>query len=187
MTEKIIFAGFGGQGIMLMGRLLAQAAMFEEREVSWMPSYGAEVRGGTAHSMVVISNREISSPIVREPSSLIVMNNPSLIKFERKMAPGGLMILNSSLATSRPKRSDINIVKLDITKTAARLGNVKVSNMVALGAYIAIKKTVSLKQLIDALKSVLPSHHHNLLSLNEKALKEGAKIVKNRKGFYGPR
>lgn len=177
MQEKIIFAGFGGQGIMLMGRLLAQAACLEGKQVTWMPSYGAEVRGGTAHSMVIISDREIASPVISKPTSCIVMNNPSSIKFERKIMPKGLMILNSSLARSKPTRRDINIVKLPLTKIATDLGSVKVGNMVALGAYVAIKKTVPLKQLIDALKSVLPARHHNLLPLNEKALREGAKMV----------
>ncbi len=177
MCEKIIFAGFGGQGIMLMGRLLAQAAMSEGKHVTWMPSYGAEVRGGTAHSMVIISAQEISSPVVSRPTSCIVMNNPSLIKFERKIAPRGLMILNSSLARSKPKRKDINIVKLDVTGIAAALGSAKVANMVALGAYAAIRKTVPLKELIGALKVILPERHHNLLPLNEKALREGAKLA----------
>ena len=163
---------------MLVGKLLAQAACLEGKQVSWMPSYGAEVRGGTAHSMVVISDKEISSPVVSEPSSCIVMNNPSLRKFEGKIAPKGLMILHSSLAKSKPKRDDLKIVELEITQIATDLGNVKVANMVALGAYIAIKKTVSLKRLMDALKSVLPVHHHNLLPLNEKALREGTKNVK---------
>lgn len=180
MNEKIIFAGFGGQGIMLMGRLLAQAAMSEGKQVTWMPSYGAEVRGGTAHSMVVISDKQIASPVVSQPTSCIVMNNPSLIKFERRIVPKGLMILNSSLVRSKPKRKDIKIVRLEVTRIATDLGNVKVANMVALGAYAAIKKTVSLKKLIEALKSILPLHHHNLLPLNEKALRQGAKRVKPR-------
>lgn len=187
MNEKIIFAGFGGQGIMLAGRILAQAAYLEGNRVTWMPSYGAEVRGGTAHSMVVISGEEIASPVVREPTSCIIMNNPSLKKFEGKIALGGLMILNSSLVTSNVTRDDINVVKLALTQIATDLGSVKVANMVALGAYATIKKSVSLKRLIDALKCILPVHHHNLLPLNEKALREGAKRVKSRGKLYGTR
>ncbi len=187
MNEKIIFAGFGGQGIMLVGRLLAQAACMERKQVTWMPSYGAEVRGGTAHSMVIISGEEIASPVVREPTSCIIMNNPSLKKFEGRITPGGLMILNSSLVTSDVTRDDINVVKLGVTQIATDLGSVKIANMVALGAYATIKKNVSLKKLIDALKYILPVHHHNLLSLNEKALREGAKRVKGKGKLYGTR
>lgn len=163
---------------MLAGKLLAQAACLEGKQVTWMPSYGAEVRGGTAHSMVVISDKEISSPVVSKSTSCIIMNNPSLRKFEGKIVHGGLMILNSSLAKSDVRRGDINIVRLALTQIATDLGNVKVANMVALGAYVAIKKTVPLKKLIEALKSVLPVHHHRLLPLNEKALREGARKAK---------
>ncbi len=181
MIEKVIFAGFGGQGIMLMGRLLSQAACLEGKYTTWMPSYGAEVRGGTAHSMVIISDKEISSPVVSEPLSCVVMNEPSLKKFQKKLMPKGVMIINSSLAKSKPNRDDIRVLKLGFSQVATDLGNVKVANMVALGSYVAIKKIVSFKKLIDALKLTLPVHRRDLLSLNEKALNEGRKLIKSKR------
>ena len=173
MKEEIIFAGFGGQGIMLMGKTLSYAAMNEGKNVTWMPSYGAEVRGGTAHSMVVISDTPIASPVVKEPGICIVMNKPSLKKFEPKIRPGGTLIINKSLAEIETKRSDIDILKIPATDMALKLGNPRVGNMIMLGALLARKDLLPIEFLIQSLKDVIPRHHHNMIAINEKAIREG--------------
>src|SRR3989338_259959 len=148
MREEIICSGFGGQGIMSMGKLLVEAALLENKQVAWMPSYGAEVRGGTAHSMSVISDEPIASPVILWPDTCFVMNNPSLIKFEGQVKVGGLLIVNSSLAKSEPSRLDVTILKFPFTDLASRLGNARVTNMLALGVYLAKKKTVLLESIV---------------------------------------
>lgn len=177
MREEAIFAGFGGQGIMVMGKLLAWAAMREGLKVTWMPSYGAEVRGGTAHSMVVISDEMIPSPVVSAPSACVVMNRPSLDKFEELIKPDGTLVMNTTLIDRQPTRKDISILKIPLTQMATKLGNIRCANMIALGALNAKLKLVSLKVLIESLKEVIPPHRHDLLPVNEEALKEGTKLV----------
>ncbi len=177
MREEAIFAGFGGQGIMVMGKLLAWAAMREGLKVTWMPSYGAEVRGGTAHSMVVISDEMIPSPVVFTPSACVVMNRPSLDKFEELIKPDGTLVMNTTLIDKQPTRKDISILKVPLTQMATKLGNIRCANMIALGALNAKLKLVSLKVLIESLKEVIPPHRHDLLPVNEEALKEGTKLV----------
>jgi 2-oxoglutarate ferredoxin oxidoreductase subunit gamma len=177
ILEEIIFAGFGGQGIMLMGKLLAQAALTENRRVSYMPSYGAEMRGGTAHSMVKISTQEIASPYVSRPGAGVVMNQPSLEKFQSRIKKGGLLVVNSTLAQAVNLKGDSEILQLPLTALADELGNVKVSNMLALGVLAKKKKLVSLGNLVVALREVLPPHRHNLIPLNEKALRKGFGLV----------
>ncbi len=177
MREEAIFAGFGGQGIMVMGKLLAWAAMREGLKVTWMPSYGAEVRGGTAHSMVVISDEMIPSPVVFAPSACVVMNRPSLDKFEELIKPDGTLVMNTTLIDKQPTRKDISILKVPLTQMATKLGNIRCANMIALGALNAKLKLVSLKVLIESLKEVIPPHRHDLLPVNEEALKEGTKLV----------
>lgn len=178
MHEEIIFAGFGGQGIMLMGRLLAAAFLKEGRQVTWVPSYGAEVRGGTAHCMVRISDKEIASPFVIHPDTCFAMNQPALNKFKSRIKRKGLLIVNSSLADNIPNRKDIQIIPLALTDIAVKLGNIKVANTVALGVYIAKKKTVRLKSLLSAMKEMAPKNKRNLLEINQRALEEGIKLVK---------
>jgi len=173
MKEEIIFAGFGGQGIMLMGKVLSYAAMKEGRFVSWMPSYGAEVRGGTAHSMVSLSDTSIASPVIREPTICIVMNKPSLQKFEGKVKTKGMLIINKSLVDLKAKRTDIDVLEVPATDMAFNLGNSRVSNMIMLGALLARTNILSVQSLTDSLKDVIPPSHHNLLSINDKAIKEG--------------
>ncbi|MFH0772451.1 MAG: 2-oxoacid:acceptor oxidoreductase family protein [Candidatus Omnitrophota bacterium] len=177
MKEGIIFAGFGGQGIMVMGKVLAWAAMREGLNVSWMPSYGAEVRGGTAHSMVVISDEMIPSPVVANPTACVVMNRPSLDRFEDMVLPSGILVVNSTLIDRQPAREDLNIFKIPLTQMATKLGNVRCANMIALGVLNAKLKIVSMRLLAEAIKEVIPSHKHNLVALNEEALKEGARLV----------
>jgi len=175
MREEIIFAGFGGQGIMLMGKALSYAAMNEDKFVTWMPSYGAEVRGGTAHSMVVISDSLIASPVVKEPSICIVMNKPSLQKFEPKIKTKGVLIINKSLVEIEAKRDDIDILGIPATDMALKLGNSQIGNMIILGALLAKKDLLPIESLIQSLKDVIPKHHQNMISANEKAIREGYK------------
>ena len=173
MKEEIIFAGFGGQGIMLMGKAISYAAMSDGKHVTWMPSYGAEVRGGTAHSMVVISDEIIASPVVKEPSICIVMNRPSLQKFETKVKIDGLLIVNKSLIDIDAARKDIDILNIPATIMASELNTLKSANMIILGALLAKRNIVSLESLIDALKDVLPVSHHNMIPINDKAIRKG--------------
>lgn len=174
MQEEIICAGFGGQGIMFLGKLIAFGAMHKGFKVTWMPSYGAEVRGGTAHSMVVISNEEIASPVVSLCDTAVIMNRPSFDKFLFRIRPKGVLILNSSLADTKSDRKDINIFKIPMTDIAHNLGNVRVANMVALGVYLKKKRLFSKDIIIEGIKKAFPEDKE-LVSLNIKALEEGLK------------
>ncbi|NOX97248.1 MAG: 2-oxoacid:ferredoxin oxidoreductase subunit gamma [Nitrospirae bacterium] len=176
MHEEIIMAGFGGQGVIFMGKFLAYLGMRKGNQVTYLPSYGAEVRGGTANCTVIISSEEIASPLSSCPYTAIVMNKPSLDKFEPRIKKDGLLILNSSLINRDPDRDDLKIIKVPATEIAMNLGNSRVANMVALGAYIIQKKVVPLKTVLDHLQDVLPKRAHHLLEINKEALREGAKI-----------
>jgi 2-oxoglutarate ferredoxin oxidoreductase subunit gamma len=175
MTERIIIAGSGGQGIMLLGKILAEAAMREARHVTWLPSYGAEVRGGTAHCMVVISDREIGSPYVGQADTLIIMNSPSLDKFQARVKNKGLLILNSSLAKQEIK-GNAHMLRHPFTDMAVELGNIKVANMLALGCFIAKKKLVNLKTVFGIIADFAPSDKKDLIEINKQALKKGAAL-----------
>jgi len=173
-------SGFGGQGIMLMGRLLAHAAAEEDKFVTWIPAYGAEVRGGTAYCAVVISDEEIASPFANNPSSCIVMNEPSLKKYEGKIKKDGLLVINSSLAKIKPSRKDIEVLYVPATDIAQKLGNVRVANMVALAAYLAKAKVAKLETLKKVLKQeAIANKKESLLAINEQAIEEGAKYGSN--------
>lgn len=174
-TEEILCAGFGGQGIMFMGKLFAEAGLAAGRHVTWMPSYGAEVRGGTAYSMAKISKREIASPIITNPNMLIVMNKPSLLKYEDKLQEGGILISNKSLINDSPKRKNIKIVHIPMTDIASKLGNIKCANMIAAGALVKRSKMITLGNVIDALKDALKGKEE-LFSINKKALEKGYRI-----------
>lgn len=178
MKEEIIFAGFGGQGVMLMGSLLTYAGMTVDKHVSWMPSYGPEMRGGTANCTVIVSDKMIASPVVSRPDTAVVMNLPSMDKFEPKIKPGGLLIYNSTLINREPERDDIEVLVVPANDLANELGNVKVANMIALGAYLAKKNIVELDVVKKALKKALPERRHELIPLNEKALDKGYSLVK---------
>jgi 2-oxoglutarate ferredoxin oxidoreductase subunit gamma len=178
LLEEIIIAGFGGQGVMSMGQLLAYAGMLENKQVAWIPSYGPEMRGGTANCAVTISNMEISSPLVTEPSVCIVMNKPSLEKFEPTIKTGGLLFINSSLIDTKPQRQDIRFYEIPANKIANEIGNSKVANMVMLGAVLQIIKAVDPESILESLRKVLPSSRHNLIPLNAQALEKGAAIVR---------
>jgi len=173
--EEIVIAGFGGQGIMLAGKLLAQTAMNSGKEVTYMPSYGAEVRGGTANCMVVIAEREISCPVVGNPDSLIVMNKASLHKFGPRLKKGGLLIMNSSLIDETPQLNDsIEIIAIPADELAVELGNKKSANMVILGAYIRKRGLLSIETAVQALPETIAERYHKTLPVNTAALERGA-------------
>src|SRR6056297_2679502 len=170
MNEEIIMAGFGGQGIMLMGKLLSYAGMKEDKEVSWMPSYGPEMRGGTANCTVIISDKKIPSPLSSKPDTIIVMNLPSLQKFVPVVKEGGTVFLNSSLINCEVERDDVEVVEVAANDIANELGNSKVANMVITGTYLAFKKVIKIETLKESLKDVLPERRHDLIPLNMKAI-----------------
>ncbi len=177
MKEEIIMAGFGGQGVMSMGKLLAYAGMKEGVEVSWMPSYGPEMRGGTANCTVIVSSSKIPSPLSSKPDTVIAMNLPSLEKFAPRVKSGGTIFLNSSLISSEVKRDDVEIIKVPANQIAGEIGNSKIANMVMLGAYLKKKNIVQMETVKNSLKSVLPERRHDLIPINEKALEQGASLV----------
>ncbi|MCQ9206854.1 MAG: 2-oxoacid:acceptor oxidoreductase family protein [Omnitrophica bacterium] len=176
LNEQIICAGFGGQGIMLMGKLLAEAGMREGYCVSWLPSYGAEVRGGTAHSMVHISDNAIASPTISLPTTCIVMNKPSLAKFTGKLRKRGLLIVNTSMVDRIPQKAGVKTLKFPLTDLAADMGNVKTANMIAVGVFTKAKKIFPLKNVLEELEKVLRLDE-SLIALNKKAIKLGYSLV----------
>ncbi len=178
MTERIIIAGAGGQGIMLLGKVLAEAAMREDKFVTWIPSYGAEVRGGTAHCMVVISDKEIGSPYIGQADTLVIMNAPSLEKFRPRLKKNGLLILNSSLARSARTDKNIDLASYPFTDIALGLGNIKIANMVALGSLIAKKKLVHTASIFKTIDEITPAAKKGLVEINKKALEQGVKLVR---------
>jgi len=178
MLLEMIFAGFGGQGVLSMGTLLAYAAMKEGKEVSWMPSYGPEMRGGTANCIVNISDQPISSPIVSSYDVGIVLNQPSLKKFESRIKNGGILILESTNIKQPPTRSDIQVFALPaVEKATHELNNVQVMNMLVLGALIKINGIVKKESLLVALSETLPERHHHLIPLNKQAIELGESLV----------
>ena len=177
MTEKIILAGFGGQGMMLLGKLLAQAAMTDGKYVTYFPSYGTEVRGGTAVYYLIISNEEIFSPLIEEADTLIVMNQPSYQKYKDMLKPDGLLVLNSSMIKLN-NLPEVKTYKIPATEIASKLGNVLVSNVVMLGAFLAIKKLFATHLILDQLQAMLKGKKGNLFSLNKQALESGIQVIK---------
>lgn len=176
MSEEIICAGFGGQGIMVLGKVLAIAAMEKGYNVTWLPSYGAEVRGGTAYSMVKIDSGEIASPVVTDADTAFIMNGPSFDKFEGRIKKGGLLILNTSLAGRAPKRKGLRVTGTDLTDEAIKLGNVKVANMIAAGIYVAKKKILDKKLLFRTIEK-MAAGNQKLVSVNKKALERGIELA----------
>lgn len=178
LYEEIIIAGFGGQGIILSGKLLAQTAMVAGKEVTYMPSYGAEVRGGTANCMVIISEEKIACPVVSRPDSLIIMNKASLTKFAPRLKNGGLLILNSSLIKAEPQLDkSIEIVSIPADELAVELGNQKAANMVMVGAYLNKRGYLTPQDAAQALPDVLAKRYHGTLPVNTEALRKGAEFV----------
>jgi 2-oxoglutarate ferredoxin oxidoreductase subunit gamma len=180
LYEEVVIAGFGGQGIILAGKLLAQAAMKAGREVTYMPSYGAEVRGGTANCMVVIAERKIACPVVGRPNSLIVMNKASLNKFMPRLKDGGLIVINSSLIDDELQLDDsVEVVAVPADELAIELGSQKSANMVILGAYLQKRGYLSLDAVAQALPDVLAERYHKTLPINISALRKGAEFARD--------
>ncbi len=173
INHEIIIAGFGGQGILSAGRIIAQAAMIEGKNVSWLPSYGPEMRGGTANCHVIVSEDPIGSPILNSANSLIVMNSPSLDKFEEIVIPDGNIIIDSSLISKCPNRIDVHIYKIPATKIASDMGNQTYANVVLLGKLIAITNVVSKQSIIESLRIILPEKKHYMIPDEIKALEIG--------------
>ena len=182
MEERITIAGFGGQGVMAIGQLLTYAGMIEDKHVSWLPSYGPEMRGGTANCGVIISKDPVGSPVVVKSSSAIIMNKPSLDKFEDLVVEGGKLFINSYFKIRKAERKDIDIYYVPANEIAEELGNPKIANMVMLGAYLEATKSVKVETILNkAFTAVFGENRANLLPINKKALEKGAEIVKNKK------
>jgi 2-oxoglutarate ferredoxin oxidoreductase subunit gamma len=177
MKEELIIAGFGGQGVLSMGKILAYAGLISGKEVSWMPAYGPEQRGGTANVTVIISDDRISSPVLNQFDTAIILNQQSLGKFESQVKPGGVLIYDPHGITTPPTRTDITIYKVDAMDAAAEMDNSKSFNMIVLGGYLKVKPIVSLEGVLKGLKKSLPARHHHLLPMNEAALTKGMEII----------
>lgn len=177
MQTEIVIAGFGGQGVMFAGQVLAYAAMDNNKEVTWIPSYGPEMRGGTANCTVIVADEEIGSPLVLNPKAAIVLNLPSLDKYESLVAPGGVLIANSSLVNRQPVRTDFDTVYIPANEIAESLGDKRLTNMVALGALLARLPVLPIKAIEQALEDHLPERHKHLLPVNFKALQLGGEFA----------
>ena len=177
MTEEIIIAGFGGQGVLSMGKILAYSGVMENKEVLWMPSYGPEQRGGTANVTVIVSDEPISSPIISKFDTAIVLNQQSLDKFESSVKPGGLLIYDPNGITHEPTRKDINIYKIAATEKAQEMGISKVFNMVVLGGFLKLKPIVGSEFIHKGLEKSLHERHHKLIPQNEEAIELGKGLI----------
>lgn len=178
MKEELIIAGFGGQGVLSMGKILAYAALMDNLEVTWMPSYGPEQRGGTANVTVIISDSEISSPMLDNYDTAVILNQQSLDKFESKVKPGGTLIYDSYGIHKAPTRTDINVYRIDAMEATFEMENAKAYNMIVLGALLKIKNIVPIECVIKGLRKTLPERHHHLIPMNEDAIKRGMNLVK---------
>ena len=177
MTEEIIIAGFGGQGVLSMGKILAYSGIMQGQEVSWVPSYGPEMRGGTANVTVILSDSRISSPVIQEYDTVIALNQQSLDKFESRVKPGGTLIYDPNGISTPPTRKDITVYAVKATDEATAMNNSKTFNMIVLGAFLKIKPIVEMENVVKGLQKSLPERHHNLIPMNEEAIKRGMQIV----------
>ena len=177
MTEEIIIAGFGGQGVLSMGKILAYSGIMQNLEVSWMPSYGPEMRGGTANVTVIISNDRISSPVLNEFDTAIILNQQSLDKFEPLVKPGGILLYDNNGITRSPVRKDIKIYCAEAAEEAARMSAAKTFNMIVLGAFLKIRPIVEIENVVKGLEKSLPARHHHTIPLNRDAILRGMEIV----------
>ena len=178
MTEEIIISGFGGQGVLSMGKILAYAGIMEGKQVSWMPAYGPEQRGGTANVTVIISDEVVSSPIVSNYDTAIVLNQPSLEKVEWQVKPGGTIIYYGHSIIQPPKRDDIDVYRIDAMEEAARSGNSKVFNMLVLGGLLKVRPIATVEDVVKGLHKALPERHHKLIPMNEAAIRRGMEIIR---------
>ena len=177
MKEEIIIAGFGGQGVLSMGKILAYGGIMQDQEVSWLPSYGPEMRGGTCNVSVVLSDNKISSPVLSRFDTAIILNQQSMDKFEKQVKPGGLLIYDTNGITRHPERTDITVCRIDAVEEAAKMGNAKAYNMVVLGAFLKMKPIVTMENVLKGLKKSLPPRRHNLIPMNEQAITVGMQAV----------
>ncbi len=178
MTEEIIIAGFGGQGVLSMGKILCYSGIVQGQEVTWMPSYGPEMRGGTANVTVILSDERISSPIINTFDTAIILNQQSMDKFESMVKPGGTLIYDGNGITRHPERKDINIYRVDAAAEAAKMETSKTFNMIVLGGFLNVKPLVKMDNVIEGLRKSLPERYHHLLPVNEKAIHRGTEIIK---------
>ena len=177
MTHEIIIAGFGGQGVLSMGKILAYSGLMEGKEVTWMPAYGPEQRGGTANVTVILSDDRISSPVLHSYDIAIVLNQPSLDKFEDKVKPGGILIYDSYGITTPPTRTDIECYCIDATEIAAKMNNSKAFNMIVLGGLLKLCPMVTMDSVLKGLKKSFPERHHKLIPMNEQAIYKGMESI----------
>ena len=177
MKKEIIIAGFGGQGVLSMGKILAYAGLLEGKEVSWMPSYGPEQRGGTANVTVILSDERISSPVLNQYDIAIILNQPSMDKFEDKIKPGGILIYDGYGIHTLTDRTDITIYRVDAMDTATEMKNEKAFNMLILGGLLQVQPMVHIENVLLGLKKSLPERHHHLLPMNETAIHKGMEII----------
>lgn len=177
MKEEIIISGFGGQGVLSMGRILAYGGIMEDKEVTWMPSYGPEQRGGTANVTVILSDKRITSPVLNAYDTAIVLNQPSLDRFMPKLKPGGTLIYDPASILTPPTRTDINIYSIPAMSEAANMQNAKVFNMLLLGGLIRVRPIVTVENVVQGLHKTLPERHHDLIPMNEKAIRHGMEII----------
>ncbi|HAF29940.1 MAG TPA: 2-oxoglutarate ferredoxin oxidoreductase subunit gamma [Bacteroidales bacterium] len=177
MTEEIIIAGFGGQGVLSMGKIMCYSGIVQGQEVTWMPSYGPEMRGGTANVTVIISDERISSPIINEFDTAIILNQQSMDKFEGMVKPGGTLIYDPNGIVRHPERKDVNIYRVEAAAEAAKMDSTKTFNMIVLGGFLKIKPIFKMENVIAGLKKSLPERYHHLIPMNEKAVLRGSEIV----------
>ena len=177
MNQEMIFAGFGGQGVMLMGQILAYAGMMEGQQVSWFPAYGPEMRGGTANCSVIIGDEVVGTPIVTEPKVVVAMNLPSLDKFEPQLSAGGILLINSSLIERVAKRSDVKVQLIPCNDIAKELGNPKVANMVMVGAIVAASGVVKIESVLQVLAKKIFKNKPEVMQLNEQAIRRGMACI----------
>ena len=178
MKEEIIIAGFGGQGVLFMGKILAYSGLMEDKEVTWMPSYGPEQRGGTANVTVILSDERISSPVLNAFDVAVILNQPSLEKFESKVKPGGILIYDGYGIINPPTRKDIKVYRIDAMDAANEMNNAKAFNMIVLGGLLKLRPMVSMENVLKGLKKSLPERHHHLIPMNEQAILKGMEIIR---------
>ncbi|NDV47896.1 2-oxoglutarate ferredoxin oxidoreductase subunit gamma [Paludibacter sp. 221] len=176
MKEEIIISGFGGQGVLSMGKILAYSGLLQGQEVSWMPSYGPEQRGGTANVTVILSDERISSPVLNSYDTVVVLNQPSMDKFESKVKPGGTLIFDGTIQHVSA-RKDINIYRIDASNYATEHNMLKTLNMIILGGLIQVRPIATVENVLQGLKKSLPERHHHLLPMNEEAIKTGMNLI----------
>ncbi|KAF1081855.1 MAG: 2-oxoglutarate/2-oxoacid ferredoxin oxidoreductase, gamma subunit [Candidatus Rifleibacterium amylolyticum] len=184
-VERIILAGFGGQGILFLGKVLAETGMHAGKHVSWIPSYGPEMRGGTANCTIILSENEIASPMVTVPDTVIAMNRPSVAKFNLKIKAGGMLMYNSSLIERQEFRDDIRLVEIPASEIAEELGNTRVANLVMAGAYSKFSKLITYEDLVAALPGLMPGSKKEMLEINQAAFKKGFDYVEEKKYMFG--